>query len=136
MLSFADAGGSSAISGIGSLHHRGALRSRWFRSRVKPRVKAWIGTGDGFQRQWRRSDCALRRLGGGQNLLMVVHFQLRYLRLNLGFELVRGSAELIQSLAHLTSDFRQLLGPKDDQGQEKQEDGLRKTHGIHHTAPA
>ncbi len=65
---------------------------------------------------------------------MILPFQLRNLRLNLGFELIRRSSELIQHFADLPSDLRQLLWPKDDQGKKKQENRLRKAHANHHTA--
>src|SRR5580704_4568962 len=54
--------------------------------------------------------------------------------LDLRPELVGSAAELVESLAHLAGDLRQLLGPKDDEGQKEQEDRLGKTHGFHHTA--
>src|SRR5579863_436556 len=48
--------------------------------------------------------------------------------LDLGPEFVGSPLEFIEPLARLTRNLRQLLRPKDNQGQEEQEDRLRKTH--------
>src|SRR5579863_579195 len=47
---------------------------------------------------------------------------------DLGLELVRGALELVERLAYLAGNLRQLLGPKDDEGQKEKEDRLGKTH--------
>src|SRR5579872_5675369 len=47
-------------------------------------------------------------------------FQLAYFRLNLGLEFIRGPLELVQRLANLAGDTRQLLGPEQEQSQHKQ----------------
>ena len=46
------------------------------------------------------------------------------LRLDLRLEFVRGTLEFIERLANLATDLRQLLRPKDDQGQQEDEDHL------------
>ena len=55
-------------------------------------------------------------------------FEIRDFLLDLGFELVGGAAKLIQRFAHLASDLRQLLGPKDDERQKEQENRFPKAH--------
>ena len=67
-------------------------------------------------------------LAGRKNRLLVLNFQMGNFLLDLGLEFVRGALEFIQRLAHLAGDLRQLLGPKDDEGQKEEEDRLRKTH--------
>ncbi len=62
--------------------------------------------------------------------------QMSDLLLDLRLEFVRGPPEFVQRFAHLAGDLRQLLGPKDDERQEEQEDRLGKTHAVHHTAGA
>src|SRR5579872_1801594 len=135
MDSLASTGGSSAISGIARLQHGLAFRGGWFGTRIKPRFQSWIRAGNRFERQVRGRDGTLRGLRGRQDLLMPLHLQLRNLAFDLGFELVRGAAELIQRLSYLARNLRQLLRPKNDQSQKKQEDCLREAHATHHTAP-
>src|ERR1035438_3877278 len=45
-------------------------------------------------------------------------------------ELVGSTAEFGEQTSRLTGDLRQLLRPKDDQGEEEQKDRLGKTHGF------
>ena len=54
--------------------------------------------------------------------LLILSSRLRDLRLDLGLELIRGAPELVERLAHLPRNLRQLLRPKDEQGQKEQED--------------
>ena len=53
---------------------------------------------------------------------------MRNFLLDLGLELVGGAAKLVQSLAHLAGDLRQLLGPKDDERQKEKENRFPKAH--------
>src|SRR2546423_3571933 len=71
----------------------------------------------------------------GQNRRVLVDLKLGDLLLDLRLEFVGGTAKFVHELADLARDFRQLLGPKDDEGQEEQEDRFRKTHTGHHIAP-
>ncbi len=57
------------------------------------------------------------------------------LLLDLRLELVGGALELVEVFADLAGDLRQLLRPKDDQGQKEQEDRLGEAHAVHHTVP-
>ena len=77
----------------------------------------------------------LRPADTGQNRRVLVDLKLRDLLLDLRLEFVRGTAKFIHKFADLAGDFRQLLGPKDDEGEEEQEDRFRKTHKGHHIAP-
>jgi hypothetical protein len=45
-------------------------------------------------------------------------------------ELVRGAPQLGKKASGLTSHLRQLLRPKENEGQEEKEDGVGKTHGF------
>src|SRR3984957_1696047 len=54
--------------------------------------------------------------------------------LDLRLEFVRRPPELVHVLPDLARDLRQLLGPKDHERQNKQEDRLGKAHASHHTA--
>src|SRR5580698_9348899 len=67
-------------------------------------------TGRAFRSRTRRQDS-----------LFILDFQIRDLLFNLGLELVRRPLELVHVLSHLAGNLRQLLGPKDDEGQEEQE---------------
>src|ERR1700674_2098043 len=123
---------SETLSGIGSLRQRrlfGAGFYTVFRTRFQGRT-------GGFRRQGQGGYRTLRRLGWRQNLPFILRIQLRNLRRDLGLEFVRGALDLIEHLAHLARDLRQLLGPKNEQRQEKQKYRLRKAHATHHTAPA
>src|SRR5277367_638263 len=53
---------------------------------------------------------------------------MRYLGIDLRAKLVGRPAQLGQKLSRLARNLRQLLRPKDNQGQHKQEDGLGETH--------
>src|SRR6185295_18241174 len=50
----------------------------------------------------------------------------------LGFKLIGSALEFVQGTANLPSNFRQFLGPKDQQGNQKQENHLREAqiHGL------
>src|SRR5579863_3616228 len=48
--------------------------------------------------------------------------------LDLRSKLIGGALEFVECFAHLTRDLRQLLRPKNDQGQKEEEDRLGKTH--------
>src|SRR5579859_4709265 len=72
---------------------------------------------------------------GRQDRRLPVDLQMSDLLLDLRLEIVGGAAELVHELADLAGDLRQLLGPEDNQGQKEQEDRLRETHALHHTAP-
>lgn len=61
-------------------------------------------------------------------LLFLLYFQMSNLLFDLGFEFIRGATEFGEGLADVTCDLRQLLRPKDDQGENKQEDRLGETH--------
>ena len=88
--------------------------------------------GRGIQRAAGRS---LQRRAGRQNLwLSIFDLQIRDFLLDLGLELVRSPPELVHPFAGLSRDPRQLLRPKDDKGQQEQEDRFGKTHALHHTA--
>src|SRR5450755_1367363 len=76
---------------------------------------------------WRRT----RRQDG-----LPLDFQMRNFLLNLRLEFVRSPPKLVERLADLAGDLRQLLGPEHDQGQKEQENRLGKAHAIHHTAVA
>jgi len=58
------------------------------------------------------------------------------LLLDLRLEFVRSPPEFVERFADHAGDLRQLLGPKDDEGQEEQEDRFGKAHALHHTAGA
>src|SRR6266700_3836799 len=72
-----------------------------------------------------------RWLGGRQNLLLL--FSLPFLLPLLDFKLADLGLdlrfELVERLAHLAGDLRQLLWPEYQQGQNEEEDRLRKIHG-------
>src|SRR5579872_3248898 len=127
IASFDGSACSSATSGIGSLHHRPVLGlvlglsfgGGLYDTGVKARFEARIRTRDRLEFETRSRDRAFRRVRWRQNLAVFVDFQLRYFRLDLSFKFVRSAAKLIERLANLASDFRQLLGPKNDQGQKK-----------------
>ncbi len=69
---------------------------------------------------------------------MIFHVKIVDLRFDLRLELVRGALEFIERAANLAANFRQLLGPKDDESQKKNENHLWKAevHASHDTAPA
>ena len=69
---------------------------------------------------------------------MIFDVQVRDLRFNLSLEFIRGAFKFVERLADLASNFGQLLGPEDDQGQQEDEDHLWKTevHEFHDTAGA
>src|SRR5207245_7192040 len=104
-----EGGISAATSGIGSLAGGFGLRH----GSSLARVSAGYGDFPGLQ-EW-------------QNLGLVdLVFQISDFRLDLRLELVAGSAELVEGLADLPPDFRQLLRPKDDKGQQEDEHHLWK----------
>src|SRR6267143_479817 len=77
----------------------------------------------------------LRRVVRRQNLGLGLALKIGDLGLDLGAKLVRGLLELVQGLAHLPRDIRQLLWPKNKQRQHEQKSHLPKTeHASHHTA--
>src|SRR6185369_9949179 len=104
--------------GIGRLRGRRAFRSRrliavgWQRLRFSIHNRAHRGLQDGC---------------GGLRFLFAFGFELElaHFCFQLPLELVTGTLELAQSLPDLASDLRQLLGPKDDEGQQEDEDHLR-----------
>jgi len=81
---------------------------------------------------WRRrrlgGDRARWLLGRRQSLALSFDFELRDFRGNLRFELIRSALEFIERFANLTCNLWQFLRPKDEQGQEEQEDGFGKPH--------
>src|SRR5271165_145712 len=77
---------------------------------------------------------AFRRRSRGKNGLLLLDLDIGNFLLDLRLEFVRRAPEFGQCLAYVAGDLRQLLGPKDDEGQEEQEDRLGKTHALHHTA--
>ena len=76
------------------------------------------------------------RFGGGEDLMTIFYIEVRDLRFNLSLEFIRGAFKFVERLADLASNFGQLLGPEDDQGQQEDEDHLWKTevHELHNTA--
>src|SRR5208283_4422224 len=97
---------------------------------------AYFGGGASFDRRGSQSPAGrtLRRRSRRQDRLLFLRLYVADLMLDLRLEFVGSAAELIQRLAYLAGNLRQLLGPKDDEGQKEQEDRLGKTHGFHHTA--
>src|SRR5690348_7788506 len=76
-------------------------------------------------------DCTYGRLRRGQDgLARDLDIKTVDLRLNLRLEFVGSTLEFVERLADLAADLRQLLGPKNDQGQEEDEDHLWETE-IH-----
>jgi len=84
---------------------------------------------------------ARRRLGRRQGFLQflplslfllcsLLNFELIDFCLDLSFEFVGGAFEFVECLSYLAGDLWQLLGPEDQQGQEEEEDRLRKIHGL------
>ena len=97
-------GAAAANSGIGSLGGGVYLRARFV-----------ISSGD----------CTYGRLRRGQDgLARNLDIKTVDLRLDLRLELVGRALEFVERLADLAADLRQLLGPKNDQGQEEDEDHL------------
>lgn len=97
-------GNSAASSGIGRL--TGGAQFGF------PYGLGWAGGGNAF------------RQGSGRwqdRRALVFQIQLIDLGLDLRFEFVRGAFKFAQSPTDLPADFRQLLWPKDEQGQNKQE---------------
>src|SRR5580704_13216783 len=121
MVSEADfwEGSSAVISGIGNPCH-GRLLSLTGRRRPSSRRQRLYRV-LGLFRRWQRA-------------LLLLPFEMRNLRFDLALELIRSPSQLIQYLAHLPRDLRQLLRPKNQQGQKEKKDGLRKPHGSHDTA--
>jgi len=66
-----------------------------------------------------RGDRARWFLGRRQSLALIFDLELCEFRGNLRLELIRSALELIQRFPYLTCDLWQLLGPKDEQGQEE-----------------
>src|SRR5271169_966932 len=91
-----------------------------------------IGLAEGGVRSAARR--TLRGRAGRKNRRLVLDFQMSDFLLDLRLEFIRGALKFVQVLPNLACDFRQLLGPKDDESQEEQEDRLGKTHAVHHTA--
>lgn len=76
-------------------------------------------------------DCTYGRLRRGQDgLARDLDIKTVDLRLNLRLEFVGSTLEFVERLADLAADLRQLLGPKNDEGQEEDEDHLWETE-IH-----
>src|ERR1700746_3992819 len=102
-------GNSAAISGIGALVGRSYFRARRFpiTAGKRHRTGGWFG---------RRQDL----------LPMVLNIQLIDLGFDLSFEFVGSALALIEGAPYLASDLRQLLGPKNHQGQDEDEDHFRK----------
>ena len=97
-------GAAAANSGIGSLGGGVYLRARFV-----------ISSGD----------CTYGRLRRGQDgLARNLDIKTVDLRLDLRLEFVRSTLEFVEGLADLATDLRQLLGPKNDQGQQEDEDHL------------
>ena len=76
-----------------------------------------------------------RRLGGRQDLLLLIYFLLFFLQfelvdfgLDLRLELIGGMLELVEPFPNLAGDLRQLLGAKDQQSQHKDKSCVAKTH--------
>jgi hypothetical protein len=103
-------GAAAANSGIGSLGGGVYFRARFVIS---------------------SRDCTYGRLRRGQDgLARDLDIKTVDLRLNLRLEFVGSTLEFVERLADLAADLRQLLGPKNDQGQEEDEDHLWETE-IH-----
>src|SRR5579871_3118041 len=114
------AAGGSAVrrSGIGRNLHVGKWLRRWqgFQSA-------------GWLRRGRRSSHSPGwRLSRRQNLALIFQLQLRDFRGELRLEFVRGALKLVERLTDLAGYLRQLLGPKNQQGQKEQKDGLGESH--------
>src|SRR5258708_7764862 len=73
---------------------------------------------------------SLRRWSGRRGRLRLCNLQMRDLSFDLRSELVRGAAQFGEKASGLTSHLRQLLWPKKNEGQEEQEDGVGKAHGL------
>src|SRR5579859_1562980 len=110
-------------------------RHRWFLGRTRKTRRRFHGSRLGLDRIQRAAGRTLDRRCGWQDGRLVLHLQMCDLLLNLRLKLVGGAAELVHEFADLAGDLRQLLWPKDDEGQKEQEDRLRETHALHHTAP-
>src|SRR5579862_1875864 len=106
-----------------------------------------IGGLCGSGRRWLDSRClndrssgygADRGLGRGQNFRLRLNFAVDVcdLGIDLGAKFVAGALEFVERLADLSSNLRQLLGPEDNEGQQEDENHLRKTevHGYIITA--
>jgi hypothetical protein len=103
-------GAAAANSGIGSLGGGVYFRARFVIS---------------------SRDCTYGRLRRGQDgLARDLDIKTVNLRLNLRLEFVGSTLEFVERLADLAADLRQLLGPKNDEGQEEDEDHLWETE-IH-----
>src|SRR5579871_2981423 len=63
-----------------------------------------------------------------QDRRLLLDLEVRDLLFDLGLKLVGGTAKFVHEFADLAGDLRQFLRPKDNQGQEKEEDRLGKTH--------
>src|SRR5437762_12693976 len=97
-------GAAAANSGIGSLGGGVYVRARFV-----------ISSGD----------CTYGRLRRWQDgLARNLDIKTVDLRLVLRLEFVRSTLEFVEGLADLATDLRQLLGPKNDQGQQEDEDHL------------
>src|ERR1051326_4995276 len=129
---------------IGRMNGLGRARGRFFGS-FRGRRRGLVRSTSQTRRGLRRCGFSLDRIpvaagcplncGGGRQNRRLFDLQMSDLLLDLRLEIVGGAAELVHELADLARDLRQLLGPEDNQGQKKQEDRLRKTHALHHTAP-
>lgn len=90
-------------------------------------MSAWLArilaqTGNGTRRslsRWNHALILLRTL---------LHFEMRDLGIDLRPEFIGGAPQLSQKLSRLARNLRQLLRPKDNEGQYKQEDSLGETH--------
>ena len=70
-------------------------------------------------------DCTYGRSRRGQDgLARDLDIETVDLRLDLRLEFVGRALEFVERLADLATDLRQLLGPKNDQGQQEDEDHL------------
>src|ERR1700722_3186676 len=67
----------------------------------------------------RTASGTFRSRTGWKNCLPVLYLEVRNLLLDLRLEFVRGALEFVERLAHRPRDFRQLLGPKDDEGKKE-----------------
>src|SRR2546425_855757 len=97
-------GAAAANSGIGSLGGGVYFRARFVSS---------------------SRDCTYGRSRRGQDgLARDLDIETVDLRLDLRLEFVGRALEFVERLADLAADLRQLLGPKNDQGQEEGKDHL------------
>src|SRR3954471_21110189 len=111
----------AVISGIRRLGERGGLGFEG--GRLDMRLRPHRKRGNGAYRGLRWQDLLL---GFG------IPVELGDFAFYLGFKLIGSALEFVQGTANLPSNFRQFLGPKDQQGNQKQENHLREAqiHGL------